>query len=235
MSAPSALRALALAGGLLLSSALPATSQQSELARVRAAFPGEAGDRIVALIEEGREEGLPPALLVNKALEGAQKNAPPDQVVKAVAEYARELRRARAAVGGDVGDEALKEAADALRRGVPAPAIRSLARSANGDLSILFVVMFDLMDQGVPAAPAEALVEDAVRRGVAGDRLLSVPASVRQLIRDGLAPADAADSVRRRIGGGQSFLPAPPWRWDPGGPRPGRWGNAPPALGTAWP
>lgn len=203
-----------------------ASAQERRLGRVRAAFPGELGERIVGLIVRAGEQGLPAGLLANKALEGAQKGQTADRVLEAVADYAEELREARAAVGREVDGEALKEAADALRRGVPASSIRTLARSAGGNLEILFVVMFDLMDDGVPPQPAEALVEDAVRLGVDGDRLLSLPGSVRQLIRGGLEPGEAADSVRRQIGGGTSWLPGmdlrgalvggrwkePPWR-----------------------
>lgn len=203
----SGVRALAAAALLTLAAAPHAAAQPYELGRVRAAFPGATGERIAALITEAGVEGLPTALLVNKALEGAHKKAPPDQVLRTVGEYVEELREARAAVGREVNDEALKEAADALRRGVPASAIRSLARTAEVDLSLLFVVMFDLMDAGVPPGPAEALVEDALRHGLQGDRMLSLPASVNQLIRGGLPPADAADSVRRQIGGGQAWVP----------------------------
>lgn len=239
-----------LAGALLLSTAgLPAAVEEAwaqeasalegRLGRVRVAFPGESGERIVGLIVRAGEQGLPSGLLANKALEGAQKGQTADRVLEAVADYAEELREARAAVGREVDDEALKEAADALRRGVPASSIRSLARSATGNLDILFVVMFDLMDDGVPPQPAEALVEDALRHGVGGDRLLSLPGSVRQLIRGGLEPGQAADSVRRQIGGGTSWLPGmgargalvggwsnePPWR--PARPRPPVGGGRP--------
>lgn len=231
--------AAGLAAGLLAFAALPAAAQGRELARVRSAFPGGEGERIAALIEEAHAEGLPASLLVGKALEGARKRASPDRVLRAVSEYAEELREARAAVGQEVGDEALKEAADALRRGVPPSAIRSLAGTARGDLSILFVVMFDLMDAGVPAGPAEALVEDAVRRDVGGERLLSLPASVSHLIREGFSPAEAADSVRRTLGttgawwpgmrregelagvsGWDPLRPGPPGRGPFGGRRP---------------
>ncbi len=222
-------RLLALAAGLLLCGTLPAHAQQpDELGRVKVAFPGAAGERIVVLIREAGEEGLPTSLLVNKVLEGIEKRQPADRVLRTVTEYARELREARAAVGREVGDEALKEAADALRRGVPASSIRSLARSARGELEILFVVMFDLMDDGVPPGPAEALVEDAVRHGVEGDRLLSLPGSVRQLIRSGLEPGEAADSVRREVTGGTVRVPTGRGR----GPLVGGWSDGPPWWGA---
>lgn len=225
MGSSSPIRVLGLVALLALPAASPVGAQQEGLTRLRSAFPGESGARIADLIEAGRREGLPASLLVNKALEGAHKNASPQQVLDAVSAYARELREARAALGRDVSDDALKEAADALSRGIPPSTVRSLAGSARGeDLSILLVIMFGLMEEGVPAGPAQSLIQDAMRGGMSGDRMLSLPASVRGLIREGMTPIDAADSVRRGAAGGQAYLP----RMRGGGPLAGR-------LPPAWP
>lgn len=197
------LGAILLAVGLLVGSAPRGlNAQASDLAKIRAAFPGGIGERIVEVIREAGRDGLPTDPLVKKALEGSAKRAPSGQVVKAITSYAAELREARSLIGKSAGEEDLVQVAEALRRGIGGSTIRSLARSRSGNLAMLLLVLGDLREEGVPAQAARSLVEDAASSGYRGQRLLSLSASVRGLIRKGkLRPTDAADSVRKELRG----------------------------------
>ncbi|MFQ5679867.1 MAG: hypothetical protein ACE5HP_10470 [Gemmatimonadota bacterium] len=178
-------------------------AQKRDPDRIRTAFPGRNGERILQLIREAERDGLPVDPLMEKALEGSAKRAPPGQVLKAVAEYADQLREARSLIGRSGGEKGLVQAAEALRRGIEGSTVRSFARSHPRDLSMLLVVMGDLLGEGVPQPAARGLVEEAAARGYRGNRLLSLTAAVRGFIRRGqMRPADAADSVRKGLGGG---------------------------------
>lgn len=227
-----AVRAACLAATLLALAASPARAvQEAELGRIRAAFPGGVGQRIAEVVEEARRDGLPTSPLVDKALEGVAKGVPPGEVLRAVTDHARQLREARRLVGAEVDEKGLVHAADALRRGVPGSAVRALARARPGELPMLLVVMGDLLREGVPAEAAQGLVEEAASREYRGDRLLSLPAAVRRLIRGGMGPAEAAESVRREVGGGQSLRPRRPGERADGRPPPGAGGpGARPAV-----
>jgi hypothetical protein len=75
------------------------------------------------LAREAQEAGVPPALIARKAFEGAAKGYPPDRIVTALESYAGRLHD----VGPDRRPASMAAAAEALRRGVPPDAIRSLA------------------------------------------------------------------------------------------------------------
>lgn len=195
---------MALLGALALCAAgLPAEAagQIPHLDRLRSAFPPGILNRIEQIVKEAEKAGVPPSLLVDKALEGAAKGVAPGRVVSTLSSYAGRLRKARGLVGSRVGPNGLTAAADALDRGVSGGAIRTLAKGGSGDLSIRLIVFGDLRSAKVSEKRAQDLVRAAAARGYKGDRLLSVSAAVRRRIRQGAKPDEAASAVLEQLSG----------------------------------
>lgn len=184
-----------------------AAGQEPELERLEASLPPGTAASLWSVIEEAREEGIPSSLLVDKALEGAAKGVTGERLVSAVGAYAERLRAARSLVGPDVDATGLVAAADALRRGVPAGLVRSLAREHPASFDMLLIVYGDLLQEGVPADEAYGVVDAAARQGVRGDDLLSLPGAVRRLIREGARPVDAAAAIESDLKRGRMPFP----------------------------
>ncbi|MFQ5747600.1 MAG: hypothetical protein ACE5HF_10340 [Gemmatimonadota bacterium] len=190
---------------LALPALLPA--QQSARDRLREALPPEAAARVEAIAVRAAREGIPPGLIVGKALEGAAKGVPPDRIVPAVAGLARRLGQVRALLGPDRPPSTLMAAAEAARRGVPAEAIRELSRRHRGDIAIPLLVLGELSRSGVPVDRALGVIDSAYQHGQRGERMLAFSAAVRRQIARGESPRRAAEIVARRIREGRR-LPA---------------------------
>lgn len=186
---------LALPGALL--------AQDARLDRIRQAFPAEAVTEIEVILADAEAAGLPTGPLFAKALEGAAKAVPADRVVAALSDYSTRLQEATSIVGSDRGPTTVVAGADALRRGVPADALRLLAGRHGGEIAVPIVVMGDLIEAGVPADGAVQVVEGALKQKHNPDEMLAIPGAVQRLMREGQGPADAANSVGRAIGRGE--------------------------------
>ena len=183
---------------------VPAASyaQDAQRDRLREAFPAEAVTQIERILAEAEAAGVPSQPLVAKALEGAAKRVPAPLVVSALSAYAERLQQATALVGPERGEAAVVAAADAMRRGVPADAIGTMAGQHEGDLAVPLVVLADLVEAGVPVEGAFNVVENALNRRQGPDEMLAIPGAVRRLVREGRLPAEAAAAVGRAIGSG---------------------------------
>ncbi len=188
---------------LILLVALPtlALAQEGRLDRVRQAYPDQMV-QIESLLATAEAAGVPTDPLIAKALEGAAKGVG-DRVVAALSNYAERLGQARSVVGGDRDVTAVVAGADALRRGVPAETVSSLAAQHEGDLAVPLLVLGDLMAEGVPVDGALAVVESAIAIQQGADEMLAIPAAVRRMIREGQSAAEAARAVGNAIGHGK--------------------------------
>lgn len=202
-------------------------AQQDDLARLRRVFSSSEVSSIDAVIRTAEADGVPRALLIRRAIEGAAKGMKADVVREAVVVYAAELRAAVDLLGRGAEPHALEKTADALRHGVDAGFVASLAARNPRELPAMLQVIEDLLHEGVSLSEAQAVVRDASGRGLSGAEVLSLPAAVRRLIRSGSSPADAVSSVRRSLQGGRPpgpprSLPDPGTRRRPFPPEPGR-------------
>lgn len=194
--------------------------ERSATLQLQEALPPDVADRLRRLVADVRADGIPPSLLVDKALEGAAKGVSGERLVATVSAYADELREARSLIGPDIDATGLLAATNALRRGVPPGIIRGLALEHPARFEMLLLVHGDLLVEGVPPDEAYGVVQAALRRGLEGENLLSVPAAIRRLIREGEAPVDAAVSVERGLEQGRFPIPlqgrdrgvVPSWR-----------------------
>lgn len=193
-------RAALLAATLLLPLGLQA-QEERRWERVQQAYTEQETARIREVVREAARHGVPAEPILDKALEGAAKGVPPAMVLSALGDYAGRLERAGALVGPDGSRAELVAAADALRRGVPEGAIRDVS-AGPGDGAIALVVLGDLMEMEVPVERAREVVADALERGARGEDLLTVPAAVRRLIREGVLPPEAATRVQEAMGRG---------------------------------
>lgn len=113
---------------------------------------------VQSIIDSAAREGLPTRPLVEKALEGSAKHAPPDAIANAVRALAGALAGARSALGPASPDE-LNAGAVALRLGArPEDLTRLRAARSGGNLVVPLGVLSDLVARGVPVDTASKVV-----------------------------------------------------------------------------
>lgn len=178
------------------------SAQETDARRLEDAMPPEYAAQVREIAREAREAGVPQGLIARKAFEGVAKGYPPERVVSALGAYAGRLREARDILGPDHRPASLAAAAEALRRGVPRDAIRSMAgrERAGRGLAIPLIVLSDLTEAGVPTENALEMVNSAMDRGTRGDQMLGLSAAVRRRMQQGADWRTAVDEVRRRAG-----------------------------------
>lgn len=186
-----------------------ADAEPAAAARVRERFDPESARRILAAADAAARAGAPRELVYQKALEGAAKGVPTPRIVAAVETFAERVARGAGLLGGRAAESEVSSAAEALERGVPAEHVRALSRDVSGgSLSVALLVLADLVELGVPAAEARAVVSEALRTE-RGDRgLLELESRIRGMVRRGATPAEAAAEARAALSRGE--LPDPP-------------------------
>lgn len=211
-------RILTLTALLVCVGAARAAAQEPDrLQRARAALPKPAAARLDQLLKTATARGLPTSPLVDKVLEGEAKQVPPDRILGVVAQLADNLGRARALLddaGAPDADE-LTAVADALRRGVPDEAVRSLHRRQPArPVALAVVTLADLVQEGVPVQQALDMLQAWADRGGKPSELRELPAAVERLMRDGTLPAQAAVAVTRSMKGQAPGRPESPGKSD---------------------
>ncbi|HWP36439.1 MAG TPA: hypothetical protein VNL18_02685 [Gemmatimonadales bacterium] len=204
-------RFVALTLGIPLVAATAARAQDPRLERL----PAEARASVSPVIDSARAIGLPTEPLVDRALEGASKNAPAPLIVQAVRRLAADMGRARDVLGRAAGQAELEAAVDALRAGAP-PDVLVRLRDALGlrQLAVPLGVTADLTLLGVPADSAASLVI-ALARSVADSDLLALQRDVERSVALGAAPLAAAsqllgDAAPTGLEAGTARTPATP-------------------------
>ena len=192
-------------------------AQETVRDRARESLPAQVFQSLDALATEAAAEGIPAEPLYNKALEGMAKHVPPDRLLPAISRYAGQLRQARGAFGMAGSGPLLIAGADALQRGVEVEILRRLGEGEGegpGPSPMAVLVLADLVEAGVPADRALGVLREAMRMRAQEQQMLGISGRVRQLMRQGQSPQDAADQVRRSLqrgrGGGGVGPPVPP-------------------------
>jgi hypothetical protein len=188
------MKLVALLGALALATRVAA--QEPRLERLDSA----ARAPVAALLDSARAAGLPPEPLIQRALEGTTKGAPPDRVVAAVRRLATDLGRARDALGQSADPLELDAGAAALRAGASPAALAQLRRARHQPLMVPLAVLADLVASGVPPDSAAAAV--LVLAGSARDAdLVEFRRAVERDIALGASPAGAATGAARETFG----------------------------------
>ncbi len=219
------MKAIILAFGMVsLVGAGPVGAQETARDRARETLPPQVFQEVEALAAGARRDGIPEEPLFNKALEGAAKHVPPERLLPAVVAYASRLGEARGAFGQASTEPLLIAGADALQRGVRLETLRALGQDPGeggaggpggvGPSPMAVLVLADLVESGVPADRALGVLREAMRMRVRDQEMLGISARVRQLLRQGQSPQEAADQVRRALqqgrGSGGMGPPVPP-------------------------
>lgn len=217
---------------LALVAAVPVMAQQEDprVDRIRAALPAATAQQIQQSVAEARASGLPFEALLDKAVEGIAKGVAAPQIAGAVVRLAGELATAQSILGDGTATAPtdVTAVADAMRRGVPEPAIRRVAGQAEPGEPVALAVhtMGDLMDRGVPTQQAVAVLDAWRFRGAHQEELRELPAAVERLIRQGVMPGPAAAALANAMRGGPPGAGA---GQGPGG------GQGQGAMSEAWP
>ena len=173
-------------------------AQESARARAERTLPPDVFRDVSALAQELAASGVPSEPLFNKALEGSAKRVPPARLVPAVRAYAGRRGQARGALGPQASPALIVAGADALQRGVPADVIRSLPADRPRS-PVALLVLAELLESGVPADRAIAVLRQSMDQRMQDGRMLDIPARVRRMIRNGVPPREAIDRVRQAI------------------------------------
>ena len=188
---------------LLLGAPLPLVAQDNRLARLEPALTAA----VEAQLDSARAAGLPTDPLIQKALEGSGKGAPPDRILTAVRAVRLSLAQARAVLGPVPAGE-LTAGANALRAGATSETLAGIRAGRDGSLQVPLEVLSDLIARGVPSARAGAAVVRLVRQGTDDRQLQLLRERIDQDIRGGTAPGVALD--RRLAGIPAAGAPVPP-------------------------
>ncbi len=206
----------------------PLSAQDNVRERARESLPSQVFQDLDALATEMVDAGIPPEPLFNKALEGLAKRVPSDRLLPAISRYAGQLRLARDAFGEVGGGPLYVAGADALQRGIDVEILRSLGRR-EGDSPepspMAVLVLADLVEAGMPADRALGVVREALRLRTGEQQMLGMTAQVRQMMRQGRSPQEAAEQVRRSLqrgGRGSRTTGSPRLRTCYESPPPGR-------------
>jgi hypothetical protein len=186
--------ALAFAFGLALGPR-PALAQD---ARLHKRLDPQTAAAVAALVDSAGTLGLPSEPLVQKALEGQSKGASGDAIVGAVRALIRDLAVARAALGDDVGVDALRLAAAALDAGATPSQLERLRphRSREAFAGGLAGLVY-LISRGVPAEQSLDLIAAMLDARLSAAEFASLQRLVERDMMAGAPPAEAA-AVRAR-------------------------------------
>ena len=184
--------------GLVVVSFGPLGTAGAQDSRLGTKLPRETALEVSRLIDSARALALPTDPLVGVALEGANRRANADRIVRAVREYIGALRSARDALGDGASDAEVVSGAGAVLSGVNASVLRALrAARPREALTVPLVVLADLVARGVPSDTASRAVYVAARAGARDADFTLLRHYIEQDISAGASPA-AATSLRLR-------------------------------------
>jgi hypothetical protein len=192
------MRRTVLAVTILALAAVGLEAQESARERAQRTLAPDIFAELSQLATDVSTTGVPDEPLYAKALEGAAKRVPPNRLVPAVRDYAARLGEARQALGTDASVPLLVAGADALQRGVPRAALESLP-SDRPRSPMAVLALTELIESGVPRDRAIQILREAMQQRARDGGVLDISARVRQLIRQGVAPQDAIERVRRAL------------------------------------
>ncbi len=171
-------------------------------------------DIVSAIVDSATRDGVPTEPLIDRALEGASKRAEGSLIVNAVRLLARDLRRARIALGPASSEAEVVAGAHALRSGVKLQELERLRQVRAGQRYALALdVMTYVINRGVQADTASNVIIGLVLASATDDQLVGFRVDVDRDIAGGVPASLAATS--RGVGVERAVLAA---RADGGAP-----------------
>lgn len=160
------------------------------------------------IVDTAAAAQLPTEPLIDKALEGASKQADDARIVAAVRALARRLAEARSALGSSANEAELVAGAGALSQGIRPVTLTRLRSARPGErLTLPLVVLTDLIARGVPPATASSVIVSLAGTVSGSDAFAALRRDVQQ---DIVAGADPAAAVSLRARALLAALPPPP-------------------------
>jgi hypothetical protein len=161
---------------------------------------------VVPMVDTAGRAGLPVGPLIDKALEGQTKGAPPDRIAVAVRGLAARVGEARDALGANATPMDLAAGASALRAGV-SPAVLTALRGARPQqpLAVPLGVIAELVARGVSPDTASSAVLALARKGATDANLVTLRQDVDQDLAAGVAPSVSAVQHAADLGGTLGF------------------------------
>lgn len=213
---------------LLAAAAVEAQAPSRDaLARLKEVLPADVAQRVLAKIAEASARNLPADALANRALKFAAKGVNPSDIERSVNEQAVRMYVARNALASGrgsqpAGDE-IEAGAEAMRKGVDAAAVSTLAKSAPSgrSLAVPLFVIGSLTDRGLSSDQALKTVLARLQSRASDADLESMPGDLDG--QSGRANGKPADVSGRDFG--QSHRPASVGRPANAGPPAGVPGN----------
>ena len=176
----------------LLTTASLASGQGNAQARLAHAVDAPTRIAVLAIVDSARVARLPADILINKALEGAEKHADGPRIVAAVRALAGELRRSRDALGHGSRSDEITAGAHALHAGVSSGDLTRIRRAAVGrELTTPLTVLTDLVSRGVPPTTASNSIVTLAKAGLHDADFSAFQRSVRVDIDHGADPSTA--------------------------------------------
>ncbi|MGQ0537350.1 MAG: hypothetical protein ACT4R6_00255 [Gemmatimonadaceae bacterium] len=163
--------------------------------RLSARLDPETRDRVAALVDSLRGEGLPTEPIIERALEGVAKKKDGQLIVKVVSGFATHLRTARSMLGPASSQREIIAGANALRAGVK-PDDLSRVRTARetARYAVALDVLTGLMNRSVPGDTAVRVIVSLVRAGAAEPQYVALLDQVERAIGAGVSPAVATST-----------------------------------------
>jgi hypothetical protein len=172
------------------------TSAKAQDPRLARRLDPTTARAVAVLVDSATQAGLPGEPLIQKALEGKSKDAPPEEIVSAVRTLSFRLLETRSALGNATPAE-LVSGADALGAGAQPRDLRRLRNARPVNLSDALIGLLFLLHQGVAAENATGIVASMLEAKLSGSDFTTLQRLVEQDIRAGAPPAEAA-RVRSR-------------------------------------
>src|SRR5438876_8492135 len=163
-----------------------------------------ARSMVAVAIDSARAAGLPTEPLVQRALEGATKDAPGTLIASAVQRLAADLGRARAVLGAGATPPELEAGAAALRAGAGPAVLAQLRRSRRQTITVPLAVLADLVASGVPVDSAAAAVL-ALAASARDADLIDLRRAVERDIALGAAPTPATAAAMAGVFGADAL------------------------------
>ncbi len=174
-------------------SVLMAAASTSDDQRLIGRLDDRTRAAVVEVVEGARRDGLPTEPLIDKALEGASKQAPGGRILAVVRALAGDLKRAREALGPASSHKDVEAGAAALRAGIPVSELERL-KAAKTTLHVAGAldVMTILTNDGVPPDSIAPRVVNLVLAGATGEQLAGMREEIKRYINGGVAATTAA-------------------------------------------
>ena len=167
--------------------------------QLTANFDGASARTIQQLVDSLAATGVPSQILIDKAVEGARKGAPPERVLSVIRSYAGHIRTAQTILGSGMRNDVYQAAANALLAGVSVKVLHDLhALRPPPKLVLPLVVVTDLTLRGVPEDSAAVYVTRLLAADARDSDLAELQQSVAQGIIAGTRPAVAASSAAQQ-------------------------------------